>query len=546
MEINFRHTNASWTKPPHHVRPSFLILVSIIVAGILSLILLFTQRQYLQTVSAVTSSLNLNPIEDAHVRSDLPDNNYGTASNLEIDGSPVEVTYLKFDLTSLANKTLIAAKLRMKVANGSGSTQVIKNVNDNTWTETSIAYNTRPTVGATVNSFVGGAAGNWIEIDVTSGVTDKLGQIMTLAIDSTGSDGLWISSKETVDKPALLVDVNDAAPAPTSTPTPTPTPDPSAPTPTPTPIPTNTPTPTPDTGAPITSAIIAAAGDIACDPSDKNLNVVAGGVPLGKGLKCRMKYTADLIKQINPEAVLALGDIQYENGDLAKYSKSFEPSGWVDFKSKTHVTSGGGHDKNGKGDFYTYWGANEGPSLSQTWKAFDIGSWRVYQINANCNAVDCNAEETWFRNDLAAQNTNTCLLAFWHFPLYGSGLRGSGTSQADIDRRAYSKRFYQAFYDYGGDLLLVGHDHDYERFAPQDPNGNLNLALGVREIVVGTGGQSINGFIATVPNREAGNTNTIGVLKVTLNPTSYDWEFIPSTDFTGNGTFTDSGTTICH
>ena len=289
--------------------------------------------------------------------------------------------------------------------------------------------------------------------------------------------------------------------------------------------------------------VVAAAGDIACDPANPNINIV-NGIPLGKGLNCRMKYTADLINQINPNTVLGLGDMQYEDGVFGKYDTSFGPSGWGALKGKTYVTSGGGHDQNGMGDFYTYWGTHAGPSITQTWFSFEVGSWHITELNMNCDAVDCAKELAWFKTDLAAHPT-TCSLAFWHFPHWGSGLRGSGTIPEDVNRRNYSVPFIQAFYDAGGELILNGHDHDYERFAPQNPSGALDNTRGVREIVVGTGGDSINSFIATVANREAGNTDTIGILKLTLNQTSYNWDFIPAS-FSGNGTFRDSGTTACH
>ena len=142
-------------------------------------------------------------------------------------------------------------------------------------------------------------------------------------------------------------------------------------------------------------------------------------------------------------------------------------------------------------------------------------------------------QEQWLRADLAA-NPTRCTLAFWHHPRFSSGLDGSSTTFS---------AFWQALYDHNADLVLVGHSHDYERFAPQKTDGTKDLVRGIREIVVGTGGRDFTGWRSPLAaNVEARQNNTFGVLKLTLHPTSYDWRFVPIS----GSSYSDAGTQQCH
>jgi len=157
-------------------------------------------------------------------------------------------------------------------------------------------------------------------------------------------------------------------------------------------------------------------------------------------------------------------------------------------------------------------------------------------LNSNCGAVGgCAAgqpQETWLRADLAA-NPRSCTLAYWHHPRYSSGEHGNQTSMTPL---------YQTLYDGGADVALTGHDHTYERFAPQDASGVLDQQRGVRQFVVGSGGKNHYSFSTPQPNSEVRNSDTFGVLKLTLHASSYDWQFVPEP----GRTFTDSGTGSCH
>ncbi len=274
--------------------------------------------------------------------------------------------------------------------------------------------------------------------------------------------------------------------------------------------------------------VLAGAGDVACDPSLSSFN---GG--LGSSTTCRQKYTSDLLLTMNPDAVFMLGDGQNEQGTLDQYMKAYDPS-WGRVKAKTHPASGN-HDylTSGANGYYTYFGAAAGDP-SKGYYSYEMGSWHVVVLNSQCSqAGGCGTgspQETWLRSDLAA-HPNACTLAYWHIPLWSSGGRAAANAQV----------LMQDLYDANAEVVLNGHDHVYERFAPQSPQGQLDNARGIREFVVGTGGANHTSFTTTAANSQFRNDTTFGVLKLTLHPTAYDWQFVAE-----SGNVLDSGTTACH
>lgn len=143
------------------------------------------------------------------------------------------------------------------------------------------------------------------------------------------------------------------------------------------------------------------------------------------------------------------------------------------------------------------------------------------------------AQEQWLRADLAA-HPNACTPAYWHHPRFSSGTtHGSSTTVAPL---------WQALYDNNADLVMEGHEHNYERFAPLDPSGQVDTGRGVRSFVVGTGGRSHYGFGAPISGSEARNSDTFGVLQLTLRSNGFDWQFVPE----AGKTFTDFGSGGCH
>jgi hypothetical protein len=281
--------------------------------------------------------------------------------------------------------------------------------------------------------------------------------------------------------------------------------------------------------APITGTRIAAAGDIACDPASSSYE---GGA--GTDDDCRQAATSDLLVGAGYAAVLALGDLQYENGAADAFLESYDPT-WGRVKSVTAPVPGNHEYRTGgAAGYFSYFGARAGDP-DKGYYSFDLAGWHLVALNSNCSKVGgCGAgspQERWLRRDLAA-STPRCTLAFWHHPRFSSGWHGG--------RDAYAA-FWQALYDAGADVVLVGHDHDYERFAPQDGFGRRDLARGVREFVVGTGGKKLRGMSGLEPNSEAHDGSTFGVLELTLGRSAYAWRFRPA-----DGSFADGGSYRCH
>lgn len=276
--------------------------------------------------------------------------------------------------------------------------------------------------------------------------------------------------------------------------------------------------------------VIAAAGDIACDPGDSNYNQ-GRGTPHA----CRMAETAELIAARRPTAVLTLGDNQYEDGALAKYQASYEGS-WGRFKTITRPAVGN-HDYGTRGaaGYFAYFGAAAGDP-AKGYYSFDLGGWHLLAINSNCRAIGgCgpgSPQERWLRDDLAANARKTCTLAFWHHPRFSSGPHGADATMDAI---------FRALYESGADVVLSAHDHDYERFMPVNADGQPDPTRGVRQFVAGTGGRSHYPFIRFHLASETRNADTFGVLMLTLRATSYDWDFVPER----GKTFSDRGSASC-
>jgi calcineurin-like phosphoesterase family protein len=245
--------------------------------------------------------------------------------------------------------------------------------------------------------------------------------------------------------------------------------------------------------------------------------------------------TAALIKKI-PGTVAALGDLAYEHGTSAEFAACYQPS-WGAFKGRTRPAIGNHEyeaDPSAAG-YFGYWGARAG-SPGQAWYSYDLGGWHVISLNSNCSFVGgCfvgSPQEAWLRADLAA-HPKGCTLAYWHHPRFSGG---QVTNELDL------QPIWQDLYDANADLVLSGHAHNYQRFAPQNAAGAADPARGIREFVVGTGGNPTLHPVAAIANTEVMNNDTWGVLKLTLRNSGYDWQFLRA----AGGIFTDSGSQACH
>ena len=246
--------------------------------------------------------------------------------------------------------------------------------------------------------------------------------------------------------------------------------------------------------------------------------------------------TAALLDSI-PGTVFTAGDNAYDSGTAGAFRECYGPT-WGRHKART-MPSPGRHDyyTAGASGYFGYFGSAAGDP-AKGYYSYDLGAWRVYSLNSMCEQVGgCGATSpmvSWLKRDLAA-NPTTCTAAYFNHPLFSSGRHGN---QAKV------RPIWEALYAANADVVVNGRDHDYERFAPQDPGGTRDDSRGIRQFVVGTGGAHLVGFdLGTLkPNSQVRSDDTYGVLKLTLRPGGYDWRFVPE----AGGTFTDSGTTGCH
>lgn len=271
-------------------------------------------------------------------------------------------------------------------------------------------------------------------------------------------------------------------------------------------------------------------------PPPPNDPVLVGAGDIASCSSTGDEATASLLDGI-AGTVVTLGDNVYDNGTATEYANCYGPT-WGRHLARTKPTPGN-HEYNTPNatGYYGYFGAAAGDP-SKGYYSYDLGAWHIIVLNSNssCTTISCaagSAQETWLRADLAA-HTNVCTLAYWHHPRFNSGAsHGNNTDVAP---------FWDALYQYGADVILNGHEHVYERFAPQTPAAVADPAAGIRQFTVGTGGRSHYTFGTIQPNSEVRDGTSYGVLKLTLHATSYDWQFVP----VAGATFTDSGTGGCH
>jgi acid phosphatase type 7 len=269
-------------------------------------------------------------------------------------------------------------------------------------------------------------------------------------------------------------------------------------------------------GPPPSGKVIVAAGDIADCSSDGD------------------EATARIVVGMEG-TVLTLGDNAYEDGTAQDFSECYEPT-WGQFKERTRPAPGNhDYETEGASAYFDYFGEAAGEP-GKGYYSYDLGQWHIVALNSNCEDVGCGASSPqlrWLEADLA-KDAKTCTLAYFHYPLFSSGKYRPGIREV--------KPLWEALYAADADVVLNGHDHNYQRFAPQDPDGNADPQRGIREFVVGTGGRSHYSILGPIANSEVYNDETYGVPKLTPHPEGYEWRFIP----VEGETFTDSGSARCH
>jgi hypothetical protein len=270
------------------------------------------------------------------------------------------------------------------------------------------------------------------------------------------------------------------------------------------------------------SVTLYAAGDIAeCRTSAINTTMAA--------------RTADEIAAAlatdNTARVLTLGDNAYPNGSATDYAACYDPT-WGRFKQRT-LPSPGNHEYHtpAAAAYFDYFGALAGMQR-RGYYSVDIGAWHVMSLNSNLDGAAQQAQLDWLKADLAARPAG-CALAFWHHPVFSSGGHGNN---------AVMQEAWRLLERAGTDLVLSGHDHDYERFAPQDADGHADAQHGMRQFVVGSGGAQLTPMLVRRANSETADNTTHGVIKLTLKKSGYAWDFLP----VAGGSYRDHGSAACH
>jgi hypothetical protein len=234
---------------------------------------------------------------------------------------------------------------------------------------------------------------------------------------------------------------------------------------------------------------------------------------------------------------MAVGDLAYPDGSEEQFADCYGPT-WGRFRERTRPAPGNHeYHKQAASAYSRYFGEAAGDP-AKAYYSYELGTWHIVVLNSECAEVGgCTASSPqglWLKHDLA-QHPATCTLAYFHQPLFSSGGKHGNNPEM--------KPLWDLLYGAGAEIVVNGHDHNYERFVPQDPEGHLQTNRGIREIVVGTGGKNSHRKMGVAqPNSEVRNDDTFGVLKLTLHANGYDWEFVPEE----GKTFTDRGSGVCH
>jgi acid phosphatase type 7 len=286
-----------------------------------------------------------------------------------------------------------------------------------------------------------------------------------------------------------------------------------------------------------TVAVLLIAGGCGPEPAPLAEEVVAAG----DIASCRTEAdeaTAELVEGTDG-TVLALGDVAYPRGTVANFEECYEPS-WGRFKERTKPVPGN-HEyyTEGARGYFEYFGEAAGDP-EEGYYSYDLGTWHVVALNSNCEEVRCgpgSSQTRWLEEDLAANDEVRCTLAYMHHPRFSSG-EEHGSTAGGVEK------LWEALYEAHTDVVLSGHEHNYERFSAQDPQGRADPQRGIRQFVVGTGGGGGERPISSEPiaNSEVAINNIDGVLKIALQPKGYEWEFVP----VEGESFTDSGAAQCH
>jgi hypothetical protein len=463
--------------------------------------------------------------QDATINQRSPATASAGATTLTVDRRPSTKAFLAFNVTGLGMSAPASATLRMYVTKANSKGFTVSSWGDGDWMEgiswnyylTDKGYEGRPAAAARVVR-----SGSWVDVDVTK-LVDGDG-LTSLVLNSADAETLRFASREAAGHEPRLVMVPSKSPVSGAF---------------------AWPPMMAVTAVASSDPVVAAIGDVACDPWNAAFN---GG--LGNGKSCRQAATATTIAGLpNLRALLFLGDNQYYCGSNTAFMSSFDPT-FKRFRAlyrpavgnHEYITTGGGiacdaSNANAAG-YFRYFGAAAG-APGQGWYSFDVGSWHFVALNSNCSKVGgCGAtspQGRWLAADLAANASARCTAAFFHHPLFSDDTSGGHASASAVG-------LWQTLYDGNADVVLNGHSHIYERYPAMTPQGAVDRARGIVEFIAGTGGANHTPTSTSIlPRPLASNNSTFGALSLTLHAASATYRFVPSV-----GTFTETGEVPCH
>ena len=483
-------------------------------------------------IPASASTTTLTAEADAFVLSTSPNANKGTSTSLRIRNN-IRFSYLRFDVPELPPGEAVS-KATLQVFATSDSkcalgAEIFRAASD-TWGETTITWINQPGPAGPVLATVAWSSKGYQRFDVTSAVEGD-GRVSFVLRHAQGcsapGDAIFKSLQAQKDRPQLVVETsvpplaaecsdaldNDldgltdypADPGCTG----------------------GSDTDETDSSPPGGAKVVAAAGDIVCDPNGSDY---AGTNPS----MCQHRATDDLLA--GADAVLLLGDLQYFQGTLDNFSAAYDPT-WGQYAANSYPAAGN-HEYDdpagGARGYFEYWSSKARPTggAGSGYYSFDLGAWRLISLNSSCSQVPCaeGSPQNDFLEQELASTTQPCIAAYWHHPLFNSGATHGASAPAG------AKAFWDDLYAAGADIVLNGHEHNYQRYAKQEPAG-VAAPNGIREFVVGTGGRSHSALLeAKDPNYEFGNQSDFGVVMLHLADNSYSWEFVSA-----NGAVLDSG-----
>ncbi|HWL50622.1 MAG TPA: DNRLRE domain-containing protein [Acidimicrobiia bacterium] len=448
------------------------------------------------TISVAPGQLAVAASEDTFVNSGQAEEINGFEDALEIENDPPEnkQALIRFVVGDIPEgETLQTVSMRLFVIADTEEVVTVHEV-EGPWTQADATGANAPAVGAQIATVPPGTAeGSTVEVDLTSIVTGPgtYDFYLTMASDDSAE---FAALESGANAPVLILDWGSAEAAATES--------------------------EPVAQLAGTPVILAGAGDIS-DCGNEGDTV-----------------TAELIDGVvaqDPSAIVfTTGDNVYSSGTTEEFAQCYDPT-WGRHKARTRPAPGN-HDYNttDASGYFGYFGEAAGQP-SEGYYTYEAGDWQVLVLNSNCGDVACGAASPqlqWLQQQLESSDA-ACTLAYWHHPLFSSGDSGSDAGMRDL---------FAALYEGGADLVVNGHDHNYERFAPQDPDGIHDPVQGIRQFVAGTGGTGNRSFDQLAPNSEARYTDSFGILKLALYADGYEWEFIPE----AGSSFVDVGIGTCH